>query len=85
MLEWWQVKTRSNYSIARVFRFPTEALAGTVNSLDMMTHSLGGRVGLKALKECSGQRVIRNYYCTAAAVDNENLEPGEEFFESAQS
>ena len=83
-LEWWQVKSRSN-SIARVFRFLIEDLAKSASSLDMMTHSLGGRVGLKALKECSSQNVIRNYFCTAAAVDNECLEPGEEFYESVSS
>jgi hypothetical protein len=50
-----------------------------------MSHSLGARVSLKALKESLLKNVVRNYYCTAPAVDNECLEPGEEFFSSVAS
>ncbi|SET08179.1 Alpha/beta hydrolase of unknown function [Nitrosomonas marina] len=56
LLEWWQVKTRSN-SIARVFRFLIEALAGTANSLDMMTHSLGEKPW-SFFKKQTGREII---------------------------
>lgn len=84
MIEWWQVKSRSN-SVARLFRFLIEDLAESTSNLDLMSHSLGARVALKALKECEKQQLTRNYYCTAAAVDNECLEPREEFFQSLTS
>lgn len=39
-LEWWQAKSRAN-SIARMFRFLIEELSKSVNTLDLMSHSLG--------------------------------------------
>lgn len=62
LLEWWQVKTKSN-SIARVFRFLIEALAGTANSLDMMTHSLGKSLGL-----FSKNKLVAKLYNRAAPL-----------------
>jgi len=44
-----------------------------------MSHSLGARVVFKALKQAKDDTVIRNYFCMAAAVDNEVLEQNEEF------
>ena len=79
--EWLQAKSKAN-AVARIFRFLIEDLAKSASNLDLMSHSLGARVSLKALKECSEQNVIRNYYCTAGAVDNECLEPLEEFYDS---
>ena len=53
-----------------------------MQSLDVMSHSLGARVVFKALKQTAADNLIRNYLCTAPAVDNEVLEKGEEFFDS---
>lgn len=76
-LEWWDAKSRAN-AVARRFRQLLESLCA-VSVIDLISHSLGARVCLKALKEASGQ-LVRNYYCMAGAVDNESLETDEEFY-----
>ena len=54
--------------------------------LDVISHSLGARVILEMLKQLSkenlGWQPVRNYFCMAAAVDNEVLEPDEKFHAS---
>lgn len=82
-LEWYDAKSRSN-SVARKFRQILETLRSHVSSVDIISHSLGARVTLKALKE-SSQILVNNYYCMAGAVDNESLEPKEEFSASLNS
>lgn len=80
-LEWWDAKSRAN-AVARRFRILLMKLAQSASTIDVMSHSLGARVVLKGLKQASLQTtnpVIRNYFCTAAAVDNEVFEPDEEF------
>lgn len=77
-LEWWPSKSRAN-GVARRFRFLLEAMTDRVNALDIMSHSLGARVVLKALKQSAKAQLVRNYLCLAPAVDNEVLEEGEEF------
>ncbi len=81
-LEWFAAKSRANAVAAR-FRRLIRTIAGTAATLDVMSHSLGARVVLKALRgmQANGQPV-RNYFCLAAAVDNEALEEGKEFAES---
>ena len=82
--EWWHGKKRAN-SVARMFRSLLQTISNDANNVDIMSHSLGARVTLKALKKCDQTDIIRNYYCTAPAVDNECLEPKEEFFHSVSS
>jgi len=77
-IEWWTGKHRAN-SVARRFRFLIELFAGRAAKLDLMSHSLGARVVLKALKECDQKDLVRNFWCTAPAVDHECLEPDKEF------
>jgi esterase/lipase superfamily enzyme len=77
-IEWWTGKHRAN-AVARRFRFLIELMAGRASSLDLMSHSLGARVVLKALKESGQDDLVRNYWCTAPAVDHECLEPAREF------
>ena len=48
-----------------------------------MGHSMGVRVILKALKT-RPEPVVRNVFTMAAAVDNESIEVGEEFFLSTR-
>lgn len=82
-LEWWDAKSRAN-AVARRFRVLLMKLAQSASTVDVMSHSLGARVVLKGLKQAppqAGNPVIRNYFCTAAAVDNEVLEPNEEFID----
>ena len=57
------------------------ALAGVSFSVDVQTHSLGARVALQALADPS-QVFVDNLMLTAAAVDNDLLEPGKRFFDS---
>lgn len=49
-------------------------------SIDIMTHSMGSRLALKALGTLNTKNVVRNLFLTAPAVDNECLEHGEEHF-----
>ena len=77
--EWTQAKSRANAVATRFWRL-TEELSQSARSLDVMSHSLGARVVLKALKAVQAQTTpVRNYFCLAAAVDNEALETGKEF------
>lgn len=80
-LDWWASKKRAN-AVARRFRFLIEAMSDRVQYLDVMSHSLGARVVLKALKQSERSLVLRNYYCTAPAIDNEVFEKDEEFQDS---
>ncbi|UXY53123.1 alpha/beta hydrolase [Pseudomonas tohonis] len=82
-LDWWQAKKRAN-AVARMFRFLLDNLAGDAGAVDVMSHSLGARVTLKALKGSPG-RIVRNYFCTAPAVDNECFESDEEFADAIPS
>ena len=58
-------------------------IARVAGSLDIMSHSLGARVALKALGAIPAGKV-RNLYLLAAAVDNESIEKGEEFFDATR-
>ncbi len=78
-IEWYSSKSRAN-SVARRFRFLITAISQSVDCMDVMSHSLGARVALKAMKQADDNLVIRNYFCMAAAVDNEVLEKNEEFY-----
>lgn len=49
-------------------------------ALDLMTHSMGARLSLEALSLLSTRNVVRNLFLMAAAVDNESVERGEEYF-----
>ena len=77
-LDWWASKKRAN-AVARRFRFLLEGLAGHAASIDIMSHSLGARVVLKALKRTERVPLVRHYFCMAPAVDNEVFERDEEF------
>ena len=80
-LEWSPAKRSAN-AIARRFRLLVRCLAQSASSFDLMSHSLGARVILKAMKQVvgnNGEIFVENYYCTAASVDDEVLEKEEEF------
>ena len=79
-LDWYSAKRRAN-AVARRFRFLLQNLSQSAQGVDVMSHSLGARVVLKGLKQATAPngQLVRNYFCTAAAVDNEIFEPGEEF------
>lgn len=55
-------------------------------AVDVMTHSLGARVMLKALQNADpAHAVVRNLFLTAPAVDDESIQEGEKFFISTQA
>jgi esterase/lipase superfamily enzyme len=60
------------------------ALRTVALSVDIQTHSLGARVALKALADPK-KTFVDNLMMIAPAIDNNILEPGETFFESASS
>jgi len=51
-----------------------------LESIDVMTHSMGARVSLEALKHLTRRNVVRNLFLLASAVDNESIERDEEYF-----
>ncbi|GLS27385.1 alpha/beta hydrolase [Marinibactrum halimedae] len=77
-LDWWAAKSRAN-SVARQFRFLLEMIGEKAVAIDVMSHSLGARVVLKALKQSRKKPLLNHYYCTAPAVDDEVFEDDEEF------
>lgn len=80
-LDWWASKKRAD-EVAGRFCLLIESVSQNVAALDVMSHSLGARVTLNALKQSLHSKIIRNYFCTAPAVDNEVFEKGEEFYDS---
>lgn len=82
--DWWGAKSRAN-SVARMFRALLETLGKSALHLDLMSHSLGARVCMKALKETPVSSLARNYFCMAPAINNECLEANEEFVNSIPS
>lgn len=75
-------RARSNSAAPR-FAAWIRKIGRAAASLDVMTHSLGSRVGLKALGEVSG-RPVRHLLLFAAAVDNESIERGEDFHDATK-
>ncbi|MEM7208791.1 MAG: alpha/beta hydrolase [Pseudomonadota bacterium] len=82
-LEWWSANRRAN-AVARRLRHLLKMINSVCDTLDVMSHSLGARVVLKALKE-SNSRICNFHFCTAGAVDNEVLEPDEEFHQALKA
>jgi esterase/lipase superfamily enzyme len=61
-----------------------QTLRRSARTIDIQTHSLGARVALQALAT-QDSLWVDNLMLTAPAVDNEVLQPGEEFNESLDS
>jgi esterase/lipase superfamily enzyme len=78
-------KLRANAIADSVFARLKKVVAAA-NAVDIMTHSLGARVALKALQNApAGEQVLRNLFLTAPAVDNESIQQGEKFFAATQA
>lgn len=82
--KWEKAKSTAN-DAAKLFSSLIETISKSSTHLDLMSHSLGARVCMSALKKTPDLQLVRNYYCTAAAVDNESLELGKEFSDSVIS
>ncbi|MGR0480499.1 MAG: DUF726 domain-containing protein [Candidatus Electronema sp. V4] len=83
-LDWWRAKSRANH-VALLFHSLLEEAGRHTAALDVMSHSLGARVCLGALKKSANQGLVRNYFCTAPAVDYESLEHDKEFHNALSS
>lgn len=84
-LAWWLAKCNADKTAKRFKSLIERIYKSSPNiSLDVMSHSLGARVILKTLKQFpagdSVKQPVRNYFCMAAAVDNEVLEPKKKFY-----
>ena len=87
-LAWWLAKCNADKTAKRLKILIKDILREPSSNiqLDVISHSLGARVILEMLKQLSkenlGWQPVRNYFCMAAAVDNEVLEPNEKFYAS---
>ena len=63
-----------------------EKIVAQAKAVDVMTHSLGARVILKALQNAApNKQLLRNLFLTAPAVDDESIQEGEKFFGATQA
>ena len=75
-------RQRAGESASRFARLLAE-LRSTTTVIDINSHSLGAHVVLEALRG-GAQRLVRNAWNFAAAVDNESIEDGERYFEASR-
>ncbi len=78
-------KARAKAVSSRLAGWLRKAIAKT-KSVDVMCHSLGNLVTLRALNDLSKEQSarVRNCYLLAAAVDNESIEKGEDYYPGTQ-
>ena len=78
-------RARSNSAGPRLTPW-LQKIARKAKTVDVMSHSLGARVSLRALRDAfkNPAKPVRNLYLFAAAVDNESIEKGEEFYDSTR-
>jgi esterase/lipase superfamily enzyme len=81
-LEWYPAKRRAGMCSPRLAA-GLRTLAGSAKAVDVMCHSLGSLASLNAIYRCP-KGTVRNLAMLAAAVDNESLEKGEEYFDSTR-
>lgn len=82
-IDWYAPKRRAGVVGPRLAQF-LRAVGDEADSIDLMSHSLGARVVLSALNLLPANS-IRGNFMTAAAVDNEVLEPGQKYFSAVQT
>lgn len=82
--EWKLGKSNADRTGSRL-RELLQALKSEGNRIDVFSHSLGARVCLGALEGLPAGHVVGDYFSAAAAVDNECLQPDQEFFTAAHS
>ena len=80
--EWWQAKHSSGRAAERLTQH-LETLGRAATELDIMGHSLGSRVALEAVCQLPAA-TVHNLYLLAPSVDNECLQPGEQYFCATQ-
>ena len=75
-------RQRAGESASRFARLLAELRSATP-LIDLNTHSLGAHVALEALRG-GAQRLVRNAWNFASAVDNESIEDGERYYEASR-
>ena len=80
--DYYSAKTRAN-ALARRFGIWLQEMQVHNVTVDIMGHSMGARVILKGLKTLE-EHIVRNVFTMAAAVDNESIQSGEDFFSSTE-
>ena len=68
---------------ARPFARLLAELRSATSLIDLNTHSLGADVVFEALRS-GAQRLVRNAWNFASAVDNESIEDGERYYEASR-
>ncbi len=68
-------------SISSLFSPLLQSISATTGGqLDVMAHSMGSRLAFLAIQNSNAVvQIVRNLFTTAAAVDNESLESGQEY------
>jgi esterase/lipase superfamily enzyme len=75
-------RQRAGESASRFARLLAELRSAT-SLIDLNTHSLGAHVVFEALRS-GAQRLVRNAWNFASAVDNESIEDGERYYEASR-
>lgn len=84
-LDYFAAKRRASAVSPRVNRW-IDAMKRKGATIDIMGHSMGCRVSLLALQgKLLLPKMVRNMFLTAAAVNNESIEKGEEYFTSSSA
>jgi len=76
-------KTRAGAVAPRVRRWLKD-IADVAQAVDIMNHSMGGRVVLTSLRDARAPKV-RNLFNMASAVDNESIQINEKFYDSSKN
>lgn len=82
-LDYFAARKRSGAVAPRVDTWLSK-MVNVADSIDVMAHSMGCRIALMAQKNGKGKR-IRNLFTMAAAVDDESIEMGQEYYVSTQN
>lgn len=80
--EYFSAKNRSDEAAIRLLNLLID-MKNKNSTMDVLAHSMGNRVIFDALKG-SPVPLVRNVFSMAAAVNDESLEPGEEFSSSIE-
>jgi len=81
-LDYFAARRKAGAISPRVDRWLSK-IGKVVETVDIMSHSMGCRISLQAQKY-TGEKRVRNLFTMAAAVDDESIEKNEEFFGATQ-
>ncbi len=82
-LDWYEPKRRAGVVAPRLARL-ISIMKSDAECIDLMSHSLGSRVALGALNTLA-KDTVRASFLTGSAVDNEVIEPGQQYFSAVKN